>query len=190
MIRILLRLYPAAWRERYGAELNELVAQTGLGPREAIDLARAAMHERRLSAHAAIIGGTTVAIGSAWRHPNGWAVAGLVLMAPTLTFVVGSVLAYQLGVDSLRGSMEAVNDWLASQPRIVDLLLVLAPAAALLAAVVPVLSVELRNSESGREAVIAIRLQALNLLISMLALAVGGLLVWHILAESVLHAGA
>jgi hypothetical protein len=190
VIRILLRLYPPAWRERYGAELSELVSATGLGRREALDLVRAAMHERRLTIHAAITGGTTVAIGPAWRHPSGWAAAGLVLMAPTLTFVVGSILAYQLGVTSIQSAMDAANGWLATQPRILDLLLVLAPAAALLLAVAPLLRVDLRDAETGRQAVVAIRLRALNLITSVLALAVGGLLLWHFLAESMVRAAA
>lgn len=190
MIRILLRLYPPAWRERYGAELVELVSDTGLGPRVAVDLVRAAMRERRRSLGTAIAGGTTMALGPAWRHPNGWALAGLTILAPTLAFVIGSLLAYQLGVASVQGTMDAANAWLAAQPPIVDLLLVTAPGVALLAAVAPLLRVELRQADGGREAVVAVKLRALNVAIGLLALAVGGLLVWHIVAESVLQTGA
>ena len=41
----LLRLYPRAWRERYGEEFLELVGQTGLGPRVLFDVVTAASRE-------------------------------------------------------------------------------------------------------------------------------------------------
>lgn len=41
----LLRLYPRAWRERYGDEFLELVGQTGLGPRVLFDVVTAASRE-------------------------------------------------------------------------------------------------------------------------------------------------
>lgn len=129
-------------------------------------------------------------IGPAWRHPTGWALTGAALMAPTALFVVGSLLAYQLGIGAVNLAMESVNSWLAAQPRIVDLVLVLAPLLALLVAVVPLVRLELRQGESGREVMIAIRLKLLNLAVGVVALAVGALLVWHIVVESVLQVGA
>jgi hypothetical protein len=69
MIDLLLRLYPAAWRDRYGDELRDLVADTGLTPRVALDLARAAAIERRESVVRALTGGVSMTVGPAWRHP-------------------------------------------------------------------------------------------------------------------------
>jgi hypothetical protein len=190
VIRLLLRLYPPAWRGRYGEELADLVTETGLGPRVAADLVLAALGEWRRSARNALNGGAVMAIGPAWRHPTGWALASLLLLAPTLTFVLGSLLAYQLGISPLRPTMESVNGWLAAQPRIVDLLLVLAPGLALLAAAAPLLRLEFQQASDGRQAVVAVRLRVLNLVISLLALAVGSILVWHIVSEAVLQTGA
>jgi hypothetical protein len=51
--RALLRLYPPAWRARYGAELEELLVRTSGGhvsPRAAVDLLRSAVRERLRSA--------------------------------------------------------------------------------------------------------------------------------------------
>jgi hypothetical protein len=51
--RLLLRLYPPAWRARYGGELEELLAQTSAGrssPRTCLDLVRSAARERVRSA--------------------------------------------------------------------------------------------------------------------------------------------
>jgi hypothetical protein len=41
----LIRLYPSAWRRRYGDEMNELLSH-GCGWREALDVARSALIER------------------------------------------------------------------------------------------------------------------------------------------------
>jgi hypothetical protein len=189
VIRLLLRVYPAAWRERYGDELRDLVAETGLGPRTALDILRAAARERQRQIEMALAGGATVTIGPAWRHPTGWALTGAALMTPTALFVLGSLLAYQLGIGAFGSAMESANAWLAGQPRIVDLVLVSAPLLALLVAVVPLARLELRQGQSGREAVIAIRLRLVNLAVGVVALAVGALLVWHIVVESVLRVG-
>jgi hypothetical protein len=43
VIRLLLGLYPDAWRERYGEELSALLEETGTGPRVALDTARGAV---------------------------------------------------------------------------------------------------------------------------------------------------
>jgi hypothetical protein len=60
----LLRFYPPAWRDRYGEEMEALLAQTGAGPRWRLDLARGALdawlHPARPSAVpivAALLGG-------------------------------------------------------------------------------------------------------------------------------------
>jgi hypothetical protein len=46
LIRLLLRLYPRAWRERYGAEYATLLVEHGLGPRTVIDVLRGALDAR------------------------------------------------------------------------------------------------------------------------------------------------
>ena len=42
-MRLLLRLYPREWRCRYGAEMEAVLGQAGLGPRETVDLLRGAL---------------------------------------------------------------------------------------------------------------------------------------------------
>ena len=189
MIRLLLWLYPAAWRRRYGDELAELVDGTGLDVPTMIDMVRGAMRERGRALRAGVTGGEVMVIGPAWRHPTAWALAALAIVAPTLLFVAASMLAYQLGFVSLQGVMEPVTAWLDGW-RIVDLLLVVSPMVALVAAIAPLVRVEARHRDEDREVVLALRMRALNLLIGVLAIGIGGLLVWHILAESVLRLGA
>jgi hypothetical protein len=116
-------------------------------------------------------------------------VASLLVLAPTMAMVVLSIFAYQLGVTGLIGLMEPATRWLNGQ-RLVDLLLVSAPVVAFVLAAAPLLRLELRASDGGREAVLGVRLRALNVVIALIALLIGGLLLGHILFESVLQVGA
>jgi hypothetical protein len=47
--RLLLRLYPPAWRERYGEEFLALLEKQPIGPRVVIDIVAAAIGERAVS---------------------------------------------------------------------------------------------------------------------------------------------
>lgn len=119
-----------------------------------------------------------ILIGPAWRHPNLLALLAFAALTPTLLFVAGSILAYQLGVDSLLPPMESISDALATV-RFIDVALVLLPAVALLLAVMPLARFELRDGDAGREAVVGVRLRLANVSVGLTALAIGALLVWH-----------
>ncbi|HEY8135258.1 MAG TPA: hypothetical protein VIF08_04395 [Candidatus Limnocylindrales bacterium] len=189
MTRLITRLYPRAWRDRYGAELSDLIDETGMTPRVAIDVARGAAREWTNQARLGLAGGGSVVIGPAWRHPQMWAAMALIILAPTAAFVLLSILAYQLGATWLITFMEPVTRWMQTV-RIIDLMLVVSPVIALLIAAAPLVRVELHREATGREAVVGVRLKAANVLIGLLALFIAVLLVGHILAESVLRVGA
>jgi hypothetical protein len=189
VIGLLLRLYPRAWRARYGAELRDLVDESGLTPAAAVDVARGALNEWAVVARDALNGGANMIIGPAWRHPRSWALMGLALLAPTMLFTLLSIVTYQLGASGLTGLMDPVNRWLNGE-RGLDLILVAAPVIALLLTAAPLVRIELRTSDSGREAVLGLRLRALNVAVGLLALLIGGLLAGHIVFESVLELGA
>jgi len=189
MIRLLLLAYPAAWRRRYGAELAQLIDDSGLSATGAVDIIRAGLTERRRSVTRSLTGGTGMLIGPAYRHPSGLALLGLLVLAPTLLFVVGSLLAYQLGIQALVGQMESANAVLNGQ-RLLDLVIILSPAIALVLAMIPLVRLDFRITEVGREAVVGLHLRAANVAVGLIAIAIGGLLVWHIVFESVMEIGA
>ena len=128
-------------------------------------------------------------IGPAWRHPTAFALFGALLLLPTFAFVGMSVLAYQLGIDPIRALADPVQEAL-QRMRPIDLALVAAPPLAFIAALAPLVRVGVDRRDGGLEAVIAIRARALNVVIGLLALALAGMLVWHIVFESVMEAGA
>jgi hypothetical protein len=189
MIRLMLLAYPRSWRLRYGDELVDLLAATGIGPSVAFDVLRAGIRERGHALGAAVTEGDPMSFGPAWRHPMGWGLAAGIVLVPTGAFVVLSVLAYELGLTDLRSFMEPLNGWLqAVGPA--DLALVLAPLLALSLAIAPLVRLELRRRDGRLEASIAVRLRSLNVVVAAAALALGGTLIWHILGESVLQQGA
>lgn len=187
--RLLLACYPAAWRRRYGAELADLIEAEGLAPRVAVDVALGGLRQRLHAARGVLRGGIVMTIGPAWRHPTAFALLGAVLLLPTLAFVGMSVLAYQLGFDAIRAVGDPVSETL-QRVRILDLLLVAAPPLAFLAALAPLVRLGIEKRDGGLQAVVAVRARALNVLIGLVALALAGVLVWHIVFESVMQAGA
>jgi hypothetical protein len=187
--RLLLACYPRGWRRRYGSELLDLLDDTGLTPRTVADVAAAGLRQRARGARQALQGGVAMTFGPAWRHPTAFAVAGAILLIPTFIVVSASLLAYELDVRALRSLVEPVMAAMAHW-RAFDLLLVGAPPLAALAAVAPLVRLGLERCEGTLQAVITVRALALNAVVGLLAIGIGGLLVWHIVVESVLQAGA
>ena len=128
-------------------------------------------------------------IGPAWRHPTAFALVAALLLLPTFTFVGASLLAYELDLQSVRSvvepTMAALDKW-----RIIDLFLVASPPVAAMAALAPLLKVGFDRRAGTLEAVVTIRALALNVFVALVALALAGMLIWHIVVESVMRAGA
>ncbi len=182
MTRLLLRLYPASWRARYGEELAALLAETGAGPRIWIDLARGGLREWM---RALRVGGVTVKLETAWRHPGRWSVIAALMILPTALAVGLSLLAHELGATALTAwvdpLMRAVD---AARP--VDLYLVLAPLLGVAVALAPLVRLDVTEGEAR----IAIRARAANLAVAAVAFGLGVVLIGHIVTESVLRVGA
>lgn len=187
--RALLRCYPAAWRRRYGDELFDLLAEGPLTPRVVLDVAATGLNLRVRAAWRALQGEMVMTIRPAWRHPTAFAVIGALLILPTFLFVAASLLSYELGFIPLRDAVAPIQAAITSVP-VVDLFLVLAPALAALAALAPLLRLGWERREGTLQAVLTVRALGLNLAVGLLAIGLGGVLIWHIVVESVLQAGA
>lgn len=188
MIRLLLRLYPRAWRERYGEEMLDLVAAEGLRLSDAADLARTALIERLKSAAGVIKRGEPMTVGPAWRHPTALAIAGLFLLLPTACFVVASVAAYQLGLAALQGPMDRFGA-MADEWAVLDLALVGAPVLAIALATLPLLRMERAAASAEPEAIIAVRMRRLNIAVIGAALVIGVVLAWYFVGEVLIAPG-
>ncbi|HEX6655612.1 MAG TPA: hypothetical protein VF153_05305 [Candidatus Limnocylindria bacterium] len=189
VIHMLLACYPPAWRTRYGQELADLIAEGPVTPRVALDVASAGIRQRMHAARLALTRGTVMTIGPAWRHPTAFAVIGAILLLPTFAFVGASLLGYELGITAVRGVIEPVAEAM-NRSRIVDLLLVAAPPLAFVAAIAPLIRFGVERRDGALEAVVAVRTKLLNVIIGLVALLLAGLLIWHIVVESVLQLGA
>lgn len=164
-----IRAYPLAWRVRYEPELHALVDDGDSGLPDAVDLAAGAIR-RHLN------GGAPMRFEPAHRHPLAFAVLALVILAPTLVFVVLSAAGF--GVTWLTG------------PRIVDLGLVLAPVAAFVLAALPLLDARVERGVDGPMLALRVRALPANVIVGMVAMVLAAFLIGHIVTESVLQLGA
>ena len=179
---VMIGLYPRAWRARYAAELRDLVDEMDVDLAGAADLAAAAVRE-----HAA--GGAPMRFGPAHRHPFAFATIAFVLMAPTLAFVVLSIIGHELGLSAVAATVDPLLVAV-TRPRIVDVALVAAPAVAVALAILPLLDLRLERDEGVPTMAVRVRALPINLAVAGVAALIGAALVAHIVAESVLHAGA
>lgn len=186
--RVCLRLYPSAWRMRYGDELAWLIEETDARGVDLLDLALVGIR-LRLSTVSLGEGGFSMVIGPAHRHPTAFAIGALALMLPTLAFVTLSLLGHELGMTAIAERVDPVISTVTA-PRLVDLALVLAPAVSLVLAVAPLVELGRRGVAGERVATVALHLRAGNLVVAAIALAVGVALVGHVLVESVLQVGS
>jgi hypothetical protein len=175
-----LRLYPVSWRARYRDELIDLIDSTDSSLRDAADLAESAVAEH-------MRGGAPMRFEAAQRHSVVFAMAAALLLLPTLVVVTLSLVGHELGVASVARAIDPVLVWVGTVGP-VDLGLVLAPAAAFVVAVLPLLDVRVERVDGDAAVAIRLRPAWANVTIALLALLVGVMLIGHILTESALQA--
>jgi hypothetical protein len=187
-VRRLLRLYPAAWRDRYERELAELLDELPADGGVAVDLIRGAIGERaravwRLIPEAPMpAGGSPMLYRPLHRHPTALALVALLVILPTMTFVFLSLLAYELGVSGLIVIVEPALSTLNRSP-LVDFFLLVAPFLAFVVAVTPLFGIGVFRTDGELRLTFGFRARALNLVVIGLCVVVGGLLAGHILIE-------
>ena len=185
----ILRLYPSAWRRRYGEELSALLDEMPSTPAITVDLLRGAvsLHVRglldRVAPRLLTAGGPPMPTHSLQRHPTAWALIAVLIAAPTGVFVTLSFLAYQVELSGMQAWLQPFMEGLQQAPRIVDLFLLAAPFLAFVLAALPLIGLRLERVDGELRVTVALRARTLNLLVLALCLVVGGFLVSHLIVE-------
>jgi hypothetical protein len=193
-MKTILRIYPASWRRRYGEELSDLLDEMPSTPATTLDLLRGAvnLHMRafldRVAPRPVSAGGPPMPSHPLQRHPTASALVAVLITAPTLIFVTLSFLAYQLALPGMEAWLQPFMDGLARAPRIVDLFLLAAPFLAFLIAALPLIGLRLERIDGELRVTVALRPRALNLIVLLLCVAVGGFLVSHLVVEFLFEA--
>jgi hypothetical protein len=193
-MKTILRIYPAAWRRRYGEELSDLLDEMPSTPATTLDLLRGAanLHVRalldRVAPRLASAGGPAMPTHPLQRHPTASALVAALIAAPTAIFVTLSFLAYQLELPGMQAWLQQFMDGLAQAPRIVDLFMLAAPFLAFLIAALPLIGLRLERIDGELRVTVGLRARALNLIVLLLCVAVGGFLVSHLIAEFLFEA--
>jgi hypothetical protein len=190
----LLRLYPSAWRARYEAEVSELLDELPTDRSMLLDFIRGAIVERAravwrlIPANTIPAGGPPMLEHPLQRHPTSLALLALVLVAPTFLFVSVSLLAYQIEVPGLATAVEPALQAFTA-PRWVDLFLLGAPFLAFVVAIVPLVGFGWGRTDGELHLTIRMRARALNVVVLIVCLLVGGLLVSYLVSELLFEAG-
>ena len=185
----ILRLYPSAWRQRYGAELSDLLEEMPATPATTADLLRGAvtLHMRalldRVAPRMVPAGGPPMPTHPLQRHPTATALIAALITAPTVIFVVLSFLAYQLELPGMQAWLQLFMDGLAKAPRIVDLFLLGAPFLAFLVAALPLVGLRMQRVDGELRITLALQARKLNLIVLGVCVLVGGFLASHMLVE-------
>jgi hypothetical protein len=185
----ILRLYPSAWRRRYGDELADLLEELPATPATTVDLLRGAatLHMRafvdRVVPRLAPAGGPPTPTHPLQRHPTATALVAVLITAPTVIFVALSFLAYQVELPGMQAWLQPFMDGLAQAPRIVDLFLLTAPFLAFLIAALPLIGLRLERIDGELRVTLALRARTLNLIVLAVCVVVGGFLASHLLVE-------
>ena len=185
----ILRLYPSAWRRRYGDELSDLLEEVPATPATTVDLLRGAatLHMRafldRLAPRLVSAGGPPMPTHPLQRHPTATALIAALIAAPTVIFVALSFLAYQVELPGMQAWLQPFMDGLARAPRIVDLFLLGAPFLAFLIAALPLIGLRMERVNGELRVTLALRARTLNLIVLAMCVVVGGFLASHILVE-------
>jgi hypothetical protein len=189
----LLRLYPAAWRERYEEEVADVLMDLPATPSVLVDLIRGALVERSRArwrvteTYPVPAGDQPMFEHPVHRHPTSLALLALLLLTPTLVFVVVSFFAYQVDVPGLEAVVGPVISGMGAVPWI-DFLLLSAPFVAAVVAAIPL--VGMRSGHQGGERLVtfSLRARAFNLVVILVSVLLGGLLFLYLLTEFLLEA--
>lgn len=107
MARLLIRLYPRAWRDRYGSEFEALLANNPGGVRELANVIWSALRERTIPTKGLQMNQNYGSFGVMVRHPS--AFLPLMMSLSALAVVLGNVALHGVAREADEGA--AAHVW-------------------------------------------------------------------------------
>ncbi len=130
LMQLALRLYPDAWRRRYGPEVRQLIEDGHASPVDLVDLVSRAPLAATIRGEASTMNRYLAA------NPLRLALAALAITLPTAVFVGVAVLKYVVGVPGPFDAIEPSVTPFITHP-LGETILVVAPYVALALAILP-----------------------------------------------------
>jgi len=161
-MRLALRLYPDAWRRRYGPEVRQLIDDGRASPADFADLISHAPLTATFRGEASTMNRHLVA------HPGRLALVALAITLPTAFFVSIAVLKYVLGAPGPFDAIEPTVTPFITHP-IGETVVVLAPYVALALAILPFARLRLGWREGRVAASAEVAVPLTNLLVGALS---------------------
>ncbi len=162
---LVIRLYPRRWRQRYESEVLGLLGASKPDLRDLVDLAVWGIRSRLASRPSLRFGGTLAMIDRSAAYADRLALVGMLVLLPTLTLIVLSVLKYVVGIPGPFDAVEPTVTPFVTHP-IGETAVTMAPYFALLLALVPTTRVDIRWRESRLTGSIAFSAPFASLLVA------------------------
>ena len=183
LIQFSVRLYPPAWRARYGAEFGDLLQDGDPSLAVLVDVVRRGLEARLRSwLSSGPRGGFSVFEG-VQRRAGLLGVIGLLVVLPTTVLVAVAVLKYVVGMAAPFDAIEPVLTPIVTHP-LGETFFVLAPYAALMLVAMPVTRVDLGWRAGRMTATVNVSTPALNVAVAIMSIGLAVFMALYWVAEN------
>jgi hypothetical protein len=181
---LVIRLYPRRWRQRYETEVLALIAASEPRGGDVVDLILCGVRAWIPDRPSLLLGGALSVLYRSSAHANRLALIGLLVLLPTLTLLVLSILKYILGIPGPFDVVEPTVTPFVTHPA-GETAITLAPYVALLLALIPTVRVHARWHGSRLAGSIAFSAPAASIFVAAASTAVAVFMVLYWVAENV-----
>ena len=187
MTPVLVRLYPRAWRDRYGAEFAALLEQLPTDPSVLVDTVVGAVRAHLTLSAPRDAGGDPMPVISLdvrdrLGHKRSLGALAALVLFPAAVFLVVSLLKYVAGVAGPFDALQPI--YRAGKP--VELATFLAPFVAFLLAVLPIAGFRVERGGATLRATLELDGRALNVTVAVVSTAVATAFAAYLLGENAL----
>ena len=180
---LVIRLYPRRWRQRYESEVLALLAACEPRPADLVDLLICGVRAWVPARPPLLVGGALSVLHRSSAHANRLAVIGLLVLLPTLSLIVLSILKYIIGIPGPFNAVEPAVTPVVTHP-VGETAVTLAPYVALLLALIPTVRIQVRWRESKLAGSIAFAAPAASVLVAAASTAVAVFMALYWVAEN------